>query len=300
MSEIEDLRFEERATGMAFVRLPAGQFEMGSEFWQSQAPADQQWFRDESPLHKVTISRDFWLAETAVTIGAFRQFILETGHVSSAEQAGQSLGRYEVAVDVQGRRVGQWAMGPGLSWRNPGYAIDENHPVTHVSAFDADAYVLWLATKSGRPYRLPTEAEWEYAAGGLAHTEYSWGHGPPTASVANIADARFIAAYPDWKYPVLTEHDDGYALTAPVGSYPPNSFGLFDMTGNVWEWVADHYAADAYQSGVAIDPTGPASGNERVHRGGGFDWELPYLRVQKRRRAAAAFTAINIGFRVAL
>jgi formylglycine-generating enzyme required for sulfatase activity len=300
VSDKQDGRFVEPSTGMAFVRVPGGKFVMGSNFWQTQAPADQQWFRDESPPHMVTLSRDFWLAETAVTVGTFRQFVEETAHVSAAEQAGQSLGRYEVVVDAHGRSVGQWATGTGLSWRDPGHAIDDRHPVTHVSAADADAFVHWLAIKSGKPYRLPTEAEWEYAAGGAAHTEYSWGEGPPTLSVANIADARFIAAYPEWKYPVLAEHDDGHAQTAPVGSYPPNSFSLFDMTGNVWEWVADHYDPDAYSSGAAVDPTGPAGGSERVHRGGGFDWELPYLRVQKRRRAAITLTAVNIGFRVAL
>lgn len=293
--------FVEQASGLWFVLVDAGRFTMGSRFADTVPAADRQWFADEMPPRTVTISRAFWLATTETTIEAFRRFVEETGYVTTAERAGQSLGAYVVTTDAQGVRSGQWAMGPGLNWRHPGWAVADDHPVTHVSWEDSRAFAQWLADKTGRPFRLPTEAEWEYAAGGPEHSVYSWGQEEPASGrEGNIADARFAAAYPLWKYPVFRSVDDGHVHTAPVARYMVNGFGLFDMTGNVWEWCADRYAADYYSAGVDIDPQGAHAGNERVHRGGGFDWELPYLRVAKRRRAAEGFSAANIGFRVAL
>ncbi|WP_165840725.1 SUMF1/EgtB/PvdO family nonheme iron enzyme [Pseudomonas sp. SDI] len=293
--------FIEPASGLRFVRVPAGSFTMGSTFAQTQPAADQQWFIDEAPPHRVTLSREFWLASTETTIAAFSRFVDETGYVTSAERSGQSLGVYAVSTDAQGVQSGQWAVGANLTWRSPGWTATDQHPVVHISWADAQAFVQWLRDKTGRPFRLPTEAEWEYAAGGSQHTRYSWGEQQPSsAREGNIADLSFSNAYPLWKYPVFKTVNDHYVHTAPVGSFVANDFGLFDMTGNVWEWCADRYAADTYVSGPELDPQGAATGSERVHRGGGFDWELPYLRVAKRRHGSEQQSAANIGFRVAL
>jgi formylglycine-generating enzyme len=293
--------FIEPVSQLRFVLIPAGRFEMGSRFADTQPANDQRWFLDEQPPHSVTISQEFWLATTETTVAAFRRFVEETNYVTTAERVGESLGAYVLSRDAGGVETGQWGPGRGLTWRNPGWRAGDDHPVTHVSWTDAAAFVQWLRDKTGRPFRLPTEAEWEYAAGGPEHRTYSWGDGQPTTGrEGNIADARFARAYPRWKYPVLASVDDGYVHTAPVASYHSNGFGLWDMSGNVWEWTADRYAADIYTSGSLIDPHGPSEGAERVHRGGGFDWELPYLRVAKRRRGAESLTAANIGFRIAL
>lgn len=293
--------FVEPVTGLRFVRIPAGSFTMGSRFGDTEPEADRKWYADEAPPRTVTLSRDFWLASTETTVAAFRLFVAETGYVTTAERAGQSLGAYSLTTDAQGHQTGQWGPGKGLDWRHTGWKAGDDHPVVHVSWTDASAFVQWLRDKTGRPFRLPTEAEWEYAAGGSDHTLYSWGDREPSSGQeGNIADARFAAAYPQWKYPVLKSVDDGFVHTAPVGYYRANGFGLHDMTGNVWEWCADYYAADYYLKGSAQDPQGPSTGSQRVHRGGGFDWELPYLRVAKRRRTEEQTTAANIGFRLAL
>jgi len=293
--------FVESVTGLRFVLVPAGTFTMGSTFAEKQPAADQQWFADEAPPHSVTIRRAFWLASTETTVAVFGRFVAETGYVTTAERSGQSLGAYVISTDTYGVQSGQWGSGPKLTWRNPGWKVSGNQPVAHVSWTDAAAFVQWLCDKTGRLFRLPSEAEWEYAAGGPEHAVYSWGgDNPMTGREGNVADKRFSIAYPLWKYPVLMSVDDGFVHTAPVGSYAANGFGLFDMTGNVWEWCADRYSADFYATGQEFDPQGAETGTERVHRGGGFDWELSYLRVAKRRHGAEQLTAANIGFRIAL
>ena len=300
-SGVSDRSFVEPLTGLRFVLVPGGSFSMGSQFAESQPETVRRWFMDEAPARRVLISHNFWLASTETTVAAFRRFVNETGYVTSAERSGQSLGAYQITTDQNGVQSGQWVMGSDLSWQKPGWIMDDNHPVTHVSWQDAAAFVQWLRDKTGAPFRLPTEAEWEYAAGGSNHSVYSWGNDEPTAgNEGNIADLRFSEAYPQWKYPVLRAVDDRYAHTAPVGSYVPNDFGLYDMTGNVWEWCADRYSATYYTIAPDTDPKGADDGAERVHRGGGFDWELPYLRVAKRRRGEEHLAAANIGFRLAL
>lgn len=299
-TEVSPRSFTEPVSGLKFVLVPAGRFIMGSEYALNASEGDRKWFADEAPRHRVTISRAYWLATTETTVQAFRRFVDETGYITTAERKGESVGVYQITVDAAGHHGGGWAMAKGLSWRQTGFPIAEDGPVTHVSWEDASAFVTWLRDRTGRPYRLPTEAEWEYAAGGPQHTIYSWGDADPrTGNEANIADRSFGATFPQWRYP-FAPLDDGAILTAPVARYLPNGFGLFDMTGNVWEWCADRYSADSYSTDEVNDPQGPSEGNDRVHRGGGFDWELAYLRVAKRRRGAPDMSAINIGFRVAL
>ncbi len=299
--------FVEDAVQIRMILVAGGEFEMGSEFYRTVLDKNEQvFFQDESPIHKVRITRSFWVAETETTVAQFRRFVQETGYVTEAELSGISLGEYSETVTPAGKSSASWGQGKRLCWKNPGYRQDDTQPVTHVSWNDAQAFCQWLMDKTGRHYRLLSEAEWEWAAGNKARTRYSWGENEPKGKQGgNIADMAFQEAFPNWKYPVLGTYMDNFVFPAPVGSYLPNSFGLFDMTGNVWEWVEDLYSPTYYKTSPIEDPKGPEKppvGSEvkRVHRGGGFDWELPYLRVAKRRAAPPQSTSVHVGFRIAL
>ena len=146
--------------------------------------------------------------------------------------------------------------------------------MVNVSWNDAVAFCKWLSKKEGKTYRLPTEAEWEYACRAGTTTRYYSGDDPETlAKVGNVADAAAKAKFPDWKYTIKA--NDGYVFTAPVGKFKPNAFGLYDMHGNAWQWCADWYGAEYYAASPADDPTGPDSGNGRVLRGGSWN-DRPY------------------------
>jgi formylglycine-generating enzyme required for sulfatase activity len=178
---------------------------------------------------------------------------------------------------------------------------ERRDPVIHVSWNDAKAYCEWLSEKSGQTYRLPTEAEWEYAAGnGAKHTKYSWGNGQPYGKKAgNLADETGAEAF-NWNKTadsIFLGYDDGYKSTAPVGSFLPNDFGLYDMTGNVWEWCSD-WKGD-YSSGIQTNPQGPSMGSGRVFRGGSWGDSPLYCRVAGRDDGAPHGRVSIVGFRIA-
>ncbi|HEV8000280.1 MAG TPA: SUMF1/EgtB/PvdO family nonheme iron enzyme, partial [Planctomycetaceae bacterium] len=145
----------------------------------------------------------------------------------------------------------------------------DDHPVVQVAWQDATAFCDWLSRKEGKTYRLPTEAEWEYAcrAGTATRTYYS-AEVEDTTKIGNVADAAAKALFPQWKE--LVNSSDGYAYTSPVGKFLPNNFGLYDTIGNAAEWCSDRYAADYFQHSPTDNPTGPATGDARIGRGGGF------------------------------
>ena len=131
------------------------------------------------------------------------------------------------------------------SWRNAGFEQTDEHPVVNVSWNDAVAFCKWLSRKEGKTYRLPTEAEWEYACRAGTTTRYYSGDDPETlAKVGNVADATAKAKFANWKYTIKAS--DGYVFTAPVGQFTPNAFGLYDMHGNAWQWCADRYGKEYY------------------------------------------------------
>lgn len=171
-------------------------------------------------------------------------------------------------------------------------SASDEHPVVYVSSLDAIKFCKWLSTEERRRFRLPSEAEWEYAARGLDGRSFPWGELLTRGDLANFADKNTSFA---WRDPNV---DDGYAETSPVGHYPRGAspFGIEDMAGNVWEWCADFF--DAYQSRERINPAGPASGGKRVYRGGSWKSRASNLRGSARGSNLPTFSSNDVGFRI--
>jgi formylglycine-generating enzyme len=255
----------------------------------------------EGPAREVTLS-PFSMAATAVTNAEFAEFAAETGYVTDAERYGWSF-VFELLLSPQAARSASqrvadapwWVVVQGADWRHPyGPGADDralpDHPVVHVSWHDARAYCDWAGA------RLPTEAEWEYAArGGLAAAKYPWGDElvPGGEHRANIWQGRF---------PDFNTAEDGFAATAPVRTYRPNGFGLYQMAGNVWEWCADHWGT-GHRRGPLTDPAGPGEGATRVVRGGSYLCHVSYCnryRVAARTSNTPDSTTGHTGFRCAV
>ena len=209
--------------GMKLTLIPAGTFLMGSP------DSDKNAHDDEKPQHRVRITRPFYLGVYEVTRGQFRRFVDDSGYQTEAEKDGKGgCGWNEDAKKFE--------QNPRYTWLNPGFEQTDLHPVVNVSWNDAVAFAEWLGRKEGRTYRLPTEAEWEYACRAGTTTLYFPGDDAEAlAEVGNVADATAREKYPDWTYAIAVR--DGFVYTAPVGRYRLNAWGLHDMHGNVWEWV---------------------------------------------------------------
>nr|WP_229883065.1 formylglycine-generating enzyme family protein [Pseudorhodoferax aquiterrae] len=267
---------------MVFVRIPAGSFRMGTaasvEELQALYPqADAGRLRgldDERPAHTVRITRPFYLGQHEVTVGQFRAFLARSGYVPESIADGTGgygwNPAYDPATTVRGDAFEGRA--PRYSWRDPGFAQGDDHPVVNVTWNDAQALAQWLSRTEGQRYRLPTEAEWEYAC-----RAGQQGAEPPPAALqghANVFDRDAAVHWPRWAEQAFPFRD-GFAFTAPVGSFAPNAFGVHDMLGNVWEWTADWHADDYYAHAPADDPQGPANGEVKVRRGGSWHtWPL--------------------------
>jgi formylglycine-generating enzyme required for sulfatase activity len=232
------------------VLVPAGEFMMGS----TEGSADQK------PMHRVSLDA-FYLDKYEVTNKLFQKFVSDTGYETTAEKEGEAYGYTS---------SGELKEISGANWRKPegGETVfvsnRDEHPVVSVSWYDAEAYCRWAGK------RLPTEAEFEYANRGGTQTTYWWGDGNPgSRRVANIRDEAAKRQFSGWTI-IMAGYDDGYVRTAPVGSFDPNPFGLYDTTGNVLEWTADWYDSDYYERSPSRNPTGPSSGKFRVQRGGSW------------------------------
>ena len=246
--------------------------------------------KDQYPQHRVRISRAFRLGACEVTRGQFAEFVQATGYKTEGERDGQ--GGY--GLD---EKTGKVKRDKTFTWRNPGFPQNGSHPVVDVSWNDAVAFCKWLSQKEGATYRLPTEAEWEYACRAGTTTAFSNGDDPrKLVEVGNILDATYTAMTPQKPQ---ADVNDGYAGTAPVGSYRPNAFGLYDMHGNAWEWCQDRYDRGYYGHSPETDPTGPVEG-DRVMRGGAIDCPPRYCLSAHRSNGKASERGANLGFRVVL
>jgi sulfatase modifying factor 1 len=292
-----DDRLVTNSVGMVLARILAGEFLMGTP------DADDLAKPDERPQHTVRISRPFYLAAHEVTVAQFRRFIEDTGFKTAAETDGKGASGYN--AEWRGFEYGSGK----YSWRHPGYPQDDRHPIVNVNWHDAQAFCAWLSKKEGRTFRLPTEAEWEYACRGGTKARFVVGDAPADLkSIANVAD-RSLAA--KWDTSTVRRYgldpnvvkfqpwDDGFAFTAPVGSFKANSFGLYDMLGSVGEFCGDWYQSDYYRESPAVDPTGPAKKRDgHVVRGGTFLNGPTLTRATARVKCQDAYRNYVIGFRV--
>lgn len=237
-------------TGMEFVWVPGGCFTMGSSL------SEQDRDSDEGPVHEVCVDA-FWMGKYEVTRGEFQKFVNSDGYKTDAEEEGFSW-----------VYTGRWERRQGYNWHEVGFDQDDRHPVVNVSWKDANAMADWLSRHSRGEFRLPTEAEWEYACrAGTTAVRY-WGDNPDEAcTYANVADRDTLTEFPAW-----TVHNckDGFIYTAPVGTFKPNDFGLYDMLGNVWEWCEDVYNVRAYSEHSNKNPVYKADAPDRVIRGGSW------------------------------
>ena len=259
------------------VVVPAGSYLMGSP--STEVGRDD----DEGPVHQVVIGEPFAVGVKEVTRGEYMRFVRVTGH-----SAGDSCWTYE---------DGEWKDRGGRNWEDPGFGQMDGHPVVCVNWEDAKGYVEWLSRETGEEYRLLSEAEWEYVARGGSGRAWYWGE-DGQCGYANGADRALKGRYSDWKWEVAS-CNDGHVHTAPVGSFASNGFGLYDVLGNVWEWVEDCWK-ESY-AGAPSDGRAWESGNcgRRVLRGGSWDDVPWYLRSASRGRDATGNRYDDFGFRVA-
>jgi formylglycine-generating enzyme required for sulfatase activity len=266
------------------VAIPAGSFLMGSP--ASEAGRDA----DEGPQRQVRLA-GFAMGKTEITRAQFGRFVAASGHVTDAERnAGGFQGCYAW-------QDGKWDWRAGVNWRNLGFAQGEDHPAVCLSWNDAQAYVRWLSAQTGQDYRLPSEAQWEYAARAGSTGSKPWGESPDEACRhANVADQTRGPGGQGRNS--AHQCSDGHSFTAPVGRYQPNAFGLHDMIGNAWEWTQDCYA-DSY-SGAPVDGSAQADRGceRRVLRGGSWRSIPGGARSARRHGNGAADRNDFRGFRV--
>lgn len=284
--------------GMELVLVPPGEFAMGSNDPESQ--------EREKPVHNVRITRPFYIGEYPVTLAQFTQFVDATRHRTDGEArkggyAGWSL-KNGTLTQVQ-----------DVDWKSPGFDQSPRHPVVMVSPIDARAYCQWAAQKTGERLRLPTEAEWEYAARGPASFKYPWGniwnetlanHADRTLRASGLSfrhtDLDLTLRYPGYERNDSGNQADGYARTSPVGAFKNACWcGAFDLSGNVWQWCADLMDDNYYASSPGTDPPGPASGGA-TRRGGSWLNDSVNCRATQRFAASPDERDTMTGFRVVM
>jgi formylglycine-generating enzyme required for sulfatase activity len=259
------------------VVVPAGSFMMGSP------STEQGRFDNEGPQHSVQISTPFAVGKFHVTVDEFAAFVRETGYDSGSKCWTFEEGMFEE----------RW----GRSWRNPGFAQSGSHPVVCVNWDDAKAYVAWLSRKTEKPYRLLTEAEFEYAARAGTTTRYFFGDDEKDmCRYGNGADQTAKNRIPGNELWGFFPCNDGYAYTSPVGSFLPNAFGLYDMHGNAWEWLEDCRHED--YNGAPSDGSARTAGDCRVIRGGSWSDYPGFLRAAFRLGDTTGYRQDNYGFRL--
>jgi formylglycine-generating enzyme required for sulfatase activity len=252
--------------GPELVLIPSGRFQMGStEADRKKALAagvQQAWIERETPQHWVGIEQPLALGRFPVTVGQWRQFVHATG----------------------------WQRHGEVNWAQPGFRQTEDHPVVGVTWYDAQQYVKWLSEQTGQTYRLPSEAEWEYACRAGTKTAFSFGDEIDT-SLANYDGNYSYNGSPKGEY---------RQGTSRLGVFPPNQWGLYDMHGNVWEWVQD-VVHDNYEGAPSTGAAWEEGGDQgrRILRGGSWLYNPRYVRAALRNGFSAVLSNDIVGFRVA-
>jgi formylglycine-generating enzyme required for sulfatase activity len=278
------------------IKLEGGSFLMGSE-------DDDIWVNDgEAPVREVTVS-PFFIDATTVTNKEFQQFVEDTGYQTEAERFGWSFVFHNQLPKAKRKKfqpetvmgLEWWCAVEGACWKHPegpGSGIEKrmSHPAIHISWNDAATYAAWAGK------RLPTEAEWEFAArGGLEQKRYPWGD-------SLLVKNKHMCNIWQGKFPQKDTADDGYRGTAPAKSFKPNGFGLYNVSGNVWEWCADWFSPNHHLLSSRTNPQGPTTGQRRVMRGGSYLCHDSYCnryRVSARTSNTPDSSTGNIGFRCA-
>jgi len=294
--------------GMKFRLIPPGEFDMGStdeeiqtrlQSFAATSPNRDAGYvkfmndaiKSEGPRRRIQITQPFWFANCETTIGDFQRFCDETGYVAYSERRKlQTWG-----IDESGRYV----MGTHFNWRMNGEPVDPRRAVVSLSWYDMEAFCHWNTWREGVVYRVPTEAEWEYACRGgttgstFCATERLREHANvPDQSLHRVFTLEGGLTWHPW--------DDGFPTVAPVGSFLPNPFGLHDTIGNLWEICSDWYAPDAFAKGERINPTGPLTGEARVARGGSYDMRFVPEAMTATFRGISSVDNVEmmVGFRV--
>lgn len=314
------------SVGMRLIRFAPGEYLRGAkhgDLLRKNHPfsTDGRGSHDARPAHRVKLTKPFLIASTEVTVGQFETFVEATGHKTSAETNDQGALAFFPKAE---KALDQFALSRDCTWRNPSFQQTEKHPVVCVSWKDAMAFCQWLSEKEKATYRLPTEAEWEYAARAGSTTSYLGGDLADTIyEYGNVADAALEAAHPGMTLRqriarLKPGQGDGFVYTAPVAQLKANRRGLFDTHGNVWEWCSDKYhpryyaeltngsvmSSDPARLPVVIDPQGPTTtlhhqyGDWRAIRGGAWCTGPLTSRTAERSFAEASDASCYTGFRV--
>ncbi|WP_275672476.1 formylglycine-generating enzyme family protein [Thermomonas alba] len=272
--------------GPMLVVVPYGEFMMGA------TPDDPDASPDEQPRHAVRFDRGFAMSRHEITVGEFRRFVQTTGYVTRATRRGHSI--------VYDGRSGNFLRASGVDWRSAydGRPAADDMPVLHITARDAEAYAAWLSEQTGAHYRLPSEAEFEYALRAGGGGRYPWGDGPPAPGQANLAGSRDVSPQGRRWSNAFPGYGDGWWGPAPVGRFRANAFGLYDLDGNVSEWVAD-----CWHKGYRRAPSNGAAWvnpgcRVRMYRGGGWSSAPLQARAAWRASGGVDITSARVGFRL--
>jgi len=285
--------FIDPSTGMEFKYITGGCYSMG------QSPAGKNElikvrgaekyktaYSDETPKHEVCVD-GFYMGKYEVTVEQWNIFIQENSYQTDAEKnAGNKIGCYSL-------KNNKWIYAKGRYWNNLGFPQSANSPVACISHNDVTQYINWLNLKSDKQYRLPTEAEWEYAARGGTKNSRFWGDAvdKTACQYANVANnKRSRNNY----FPC----DDGHKWSSPVGSFNANDFDMYDMLGNVWEWCSDKYKSNYYLNSPRSNPPGASSGQIYAIRGGSWNGRSSDIRAANRNWAEHNTRKSNVGFRL--
>ncbi len=284
--------------GMKLVLIPAGEFEMGANESKDQLKGagfyvpDAADYSDESPIHRVKLTRPFYMGQHEVTVGQWRKFVAAEAYITEAERDGKGGWGYNSETEFSEQK-------PHFSWKSTGFTQTDDHPVVNVSWNDVVAFCAWLSKQENVTYRLPTEAEWEYACRAGTKTRYSTGDGEGSLEGAgNFWDQASRKKFSKVNEATFFRFDDGWAFTAPVGRFKANAFGLHDIHGNVWEWCQDWYDAKYYARSPASDPVNSQADQYRVGRGGSWISSPVYCRSADRNGNTPDDRASHLGFRL--